>query len=158
MRMPLVRGFVHFAALLALGALAMAFGRWLREPSIGSLAALLIAVAVVAVCLRRLYGPAGPATLSLRKRRPAPDSRAEAPPPETAEAREPLWATPAAGIDLNRATAEELTALPGVGPVSGRRIVADREANGPFGSVEELARVDGFGPAKVRALGNLVRV
>ncbi|HET9495086.1 MAG TPA: ComEA family DNA-binding protein [Chloroflexia bacterium] len=56
-------------------------------------------------------------------------------------------------IDINRATAEELEALPGIGPVLARRIVEDREANGPYASVDDLERVNGIGKgivAKVR--------
>ena len=152
MIMPLVRGFVHFAALLAVGALAFAFGRWLRDPTLGSLFALLLAAVIVAVCLRRLYGPAGPAPV--RARADEPDAPvAVAPPVET---HEPLWSRP--GLDINAASVEELTTLPGVGAVSAARIVAEREANGPFASVDDLARVGGFGPAKVRALSDLVRV
>jgi competence protein ComEA len=56
-------------------------------------------------------------------------------------------------LDINRATAAELEALPGIGPVLARRIVEDREANGPFASVDDLDRVEGIGKgivAKVR--------
>jgi competence protein ComEA len=58
-----------------------------------------------------------------------------------------------ARIDINRATAEELEALPGIGPVLAKRIVEDREANGPFHTVDDLDRVKGIGEgilAKVR--------
>lgn len=55
-----------------------------------------------------------------------------------------------AQIDLNRADAEELERLPGIGPALAARIVADREQNGPFRSVDELDRVIGVGPATVR--------
>jgi competence protein ComEA len=56
-------------------------------------------------------------------------------------------------LDINRATAAELESLPGIGPVLAGRIVQDREANGPFSSVDELDRVEGIGKgivAKVR--------
>jgi competence protein ComEA len=50
-------------------------------------------------------------------------------------------------IDLDRAGARELERLPGVGPALARRIVADRDARGPFGSLEALDQVAGIGPA-----------
>jgi competence protein ComEA len=52
-------------------------------------------------------------------------------------------------IDLNAASAAELTLLPGIGPALAPRIVLDREARGPFASVEDLDRVPGIGPATV---------
>ena len=55
-------------------------------------------------------------------------------------------------VDLDRATAEEIDALPGVGPSLARRIVADREACGPFGSLDEFQRVAGVGPALAERL------
>lgn len=68
---------------------------------------------------------------------------------------------PAAGsgvgrVRLNSATAAELEALPGVGPVLAGRIVAHREAHGPFASVEDLLDVPGIGEAKLAALRDLV--
>lgn len=50
------------------------------------------------------------------------------------------------GLDLNRATEEELyTRLDGVGPVLAQRIVQDREDNGPFFYLLDLPRVPGLG-------------
>jgi competence protein ComEA len=69
----------------------------------------------------------------------------------------PATAASASGpVDLNRATAAELDVLPGVGPATAAAIVAEREQNGPFLSVDELARVRGIGPAKLDALAGLV--
>jgi competence protein ComEA len=59
---------------------------------------------------------------------------------------------PDARVDLNRAGAAELTLLPGIGPGLAARIVTDRDAAGPFGDVEELARVHRIGAATVRRL------
>jgi competence ComEA-like helix-hairpin-helix protein len=61
-----------------------------------------------------------------------------------------------APLNLNRATAVELERLPGIGPTLARRIVADREARGPFASVPAIARVAGVGPALVARLGDRV--
>lgn len=65
-----------------------------------------------------------------------------------------LLASPAAAapepIDVNTATAEELAAaMTGVGLKKARAIVADREENGPFPSIEDLVRVRGIGEATV---------
>ncbi|MCE9514805.1 MAG: ComEA family DNA-binding protein [Mycobacterium sp.] len=71
----------------------------------------------------------------------------------------PATSTAATGpVDLNAATAEQLDALPGVGPVTAAAIVAWRQANGPFGSVDQLADVDGIGPARLEKLRPLVTV
>lgn len=59
-------------------------------------------------------------------------------------------------VDLNTATAEELDALPGIGPSTAQKIVSDREANGPFATPEDLMRVSGIGAAKFEALKDLV--
>lgn len=55
-------------------------------------------------------------------------------------------------IDLNRATAADLDALPGVGPAVAARIIAYRTANGPFRSAEELLSVSGIGERTLERL------
>ena len=49
-------------------------------------------------------------------------------------------------IDVNRARAEDLEIVPGIGEKLALRIIADRDANGPFASVDDVARVKGIGP------------
>jgi competence protein ComEA len=61
-------------------------------------------------------------------------------------------------VDLNTATVEQLDGLPGVGPVTAAAIVAWRQAHGKFTSVDQLADVDGIGPARLEKLRALVRV
>ena len=56
------------------------------------------------------------------------------------------------GLDLNRATAEELDALPGIGPVLAGRILAHRARYGPFRAVDELRAVRGIGPRLLERL------
>ena len=65
---------------------------------------------------------------------------------------------PAGPVDLNTATAEQLEALPGVGPATSRAILAYRSSHGRFRSVTELLEVPGIGPAKLEALRPMVRV
>lgn len=48
-------------------------------------------------------------------------------------------------VNINYATVDELQTVSGIGEVTAKRIVEDREANGPFGSVDELTRVTGIG-------------
>src|SRR5689334_25283991 len=68
----------------------------------------------------------------------------------------PQLALPTSKIDVDIATADQLDALPGVGPVLARRIIADREHRGPFGSLANLRRVKGIGPALAARLDSLV--
>lgn len=55
-------------------------------------------------------------------------------------------------VNVNRADAAELEALPGIGAVLAERIVADRAANGPFAALADLERVSGIGPSLVARL------
>lgn len=55
-------------------------------------------------------------------------------------------------IDVNAADTRRLEELPGVGPATAAAIVADREASGPFASVDDLERVRGIGPATLERL------
>jgi competence protein ComEA len=61
-------------------------------------------------------------------------------------------------IELNKASAELLETLPGIGPVRAGDIVADRELNGPFLSIEQITRVQGIGPAILGEIRELVTV
>ena len=64
---------------------------------------------------------------------------------------------PARAIDINRADADELQRLPGIGPALAARIVAERRVR-PFASVDDLQRVQGIGAATVARLGSTVVV
>lgn len=68
-----------------------------------------------------------------------------------AESQEPR--TP---IDLDRASAAEIEALPGIGPALAERIVKDRDSAGTFGALEALCDVRGIGPAMAERLRPLV--
>ena len=75
--------------------------------------------------------------------------------------------TPAAGagaeekivkININTAGAEELAALPGIGPSYAKRIVDYREKNGPFKRVEDLLNVQGIGDKTLEKIREKVTV
>jgi competence ComEA-like helix-hairpin-helix protein len=59
-------------------------------------------------------------------------------------------------IDIDRATADEIDDLPGIGRVIAKRIIADRDSSGPFGCLKALETVKGIGPALARKLDSLV--
>ena len=61
-------------------------------------------------------------------------------------------------LDLNRATAGELEALPGIGAVLAQRVIAFRESAGRFRTVEDLREVKGIGAKKFGRLKSLVTV
>jgi competence protein ComEA len=103
--------------------------------------------------------PPAAAAVALAEQQRAVDSAAEA---RRARAARPASAAQQAGragsapgplINVNRASAAELEALPRIGPALAARIVADREANGPFSTVDALeSRVKGIGPALARTI------
>ena len=66
--------------------------------------------------------------------------------------------TAQAPVDINAATAEELDALPGVGPSTAAAIVAYRTEHQRFASIDELQEVRGIGPAKFEAMAAQVVV
>lgn len=78
--------------------------------------------------------------------------------PASAPGTEGSGSEAAGPLDLNSATAEQLDALPGLGPVTVAAILAWRQANGRFASVDQLGEVDGIGPARLEKLRPLVRV
>lgn len=70
----------------------------------------------------------------------------------------PAVGSPARMVDLNTATAADLQALPGIGPVLAGRIIAYRTRHGPFLRLEELLQVEGIGPRLLQHLRSLVIV
>ncbi|MCM1054838.1 MAG: helix-hairpin-helix domain-containing protein [Bacteroides sp.] len=74
-----------------------------------------------------------------------------------AEEKAPSGETPEL-ININTATAEELTALPGIGRTIADRIVEYREKNGGFDSTDELTKVNGIGESKLEAVRDMITV
>lgn len=69
------------------------------------------------------------------------------------------WAALAfAAMDINRATARELTSLQGIGPAKAQAIVEYRQKNGQFNSTKDLTKVKGIGPKIVEKLGSDITV
>jgi DNA uptake protein and related DNA-binding proteins len=59
-------------------------------------------------------------------------------------------------IDMDHASAEEIEQLPRIGLATARRIVANRDSLGPFGSLDGLRRVKGMGPASLTRLAPFI--
>jgi competence protein ComEA len=61
-------------------------------------------------------------------------------------------------ININRATAHQLDALDGIGPVIAQRIIDYRKINGSFLSIDDLQKVSGIGAAKFAQIKSKVRI
>jgi len=72
--------------------------------------------------------------------------------PTTAEAKQPQK------VNINRAEAWLLDALPGIGPGRAQAIIDYRQENGQFHHIDELTKIDGIGPAIFDNLKDLITV
>lgn len=61
-------------------------------------------------------------------------------------------------VNLNTADATQLETISGIGPATAEAIIAWRESNGPFTSIEQLLDVRGIGPAKFEAMRDAVTI
>jgi competence ComEA-like helix-hairpin-helix protein len=123
--------------------LGLAVGQWRRAHP--ELAARLEA-------FDRVPAPPTPTVDELPVARPA--RRAATPKPPAP----PKLVAPERPLDVNRASEEELRALPGIGAVLAARIVEARERDGPFASLDDVRRVRGLGRAKLDKLTAAIAV
>jgi competence protein ComEA len=61
-------------------------------------------------------------------------------------------------INIDTATQADLEMLPGIGPATAANIIAYREANGPFATIEAIMDVPGIGEGKFEAIRDLITV
>ena len=61
-------------------------------------------------------------------------------------------------INLNTADSAQLETISGIGPATAEAIIAWRDSNGPFTSVEQLLEVRGIGPAKFESMRDAVTI
>jgi len=61
-------------------------------------------------------------------------------------------------VDINSASQGELESLPGIGPVTAQKIIAYRQTQGPFASIEDIQKVSGIGPVTFEGLKDLITV
>lgn len=66
--------------------------------------------------------------------------------------------TSSALININSATIEELTSLPGIGEATANKIITYRKENGKFTSIEDLKNVPGIGNSKFEELKDLITI
>jgi competence ComEA-like helix-hairpin-helix protein len=110
--------------------------------------------------------PAPPASAAPAVAPPAPAAAATPEPvasPPPPPPRDPVAPAPprSAGdgrVNLNTASVDELMLLPGLGRRAAERIVAHREANGPFTSLDDLHGVEGFHDERIRRIADSAHV
>ena len=92
-----------------------------------------------------------------RKGEASAPTTASVSPPRTPR-RAPQAAAVQFPINLNTATAEQLEAIPGIGPVLAQRIIEYRQTHGRFQSVDELLEVRGIGSKRLESMRPYVTV
>lgn len=85
-------------------------------------------------------------------------SAAETAAAETALPELPSTVAPEASVNINTASAEELSTLPGIGEALAARIIAYREEHGAFENTEEIMSVSGIGAKTYAQLKDRITV
>jgi competence protein ComEA len=147
---PAERRALLFLAVAALLGASVRLARTRSEPEPEPAAQRALALQIAAVDSAR-------AAEAEKDRNPRKKSRkASETAPKPPNAPKPRQPTPIPIVDLDEAPIALIDSLPGIGPVIAERIVADRNQNGPFGSLEEFQRVKGIGPAMAQRLSPYV--
>jgi DNA uptake protein ComE-like DNA-binding protein len=128
------KALLFFSVVLVLGASSRAFRAFNSRSPVDARARSALETQIKAADSARRSG--------LRKPKREPKQKA---PPK-----------PAGPVDLDVASAKEIEGLRYIGPALAKRIVADRDSLGPFGSMEGFSRVKGVGPSMVAKLDSAV--
>ena len=118
--------------------------------------ALIAALALSAVSLMAQSSGATSGSSAPAKGSTATKSSTAASPAGSSKSTGKSSASSGSKLDINTATADQLKALPGIGDATAQKIIAYREQNGPFTSVEALDAIPGIGPARIADLKGLV--
>jgi competence ComEA-like helix-hairpin-helix protein len=128
------KALLFFAGVLALGAVTRAYGTLHSRSPTDARARSALELQIKAADSARHAGLRKPKREKARKSPPKPTGP----------------------VDLDIADVHEIEGLRHVGPTLARRIVADRDSFGPFGSLDGLLRVKGIGPSMVEKLDSSV--
>lgn len=61
-------------------------------------------------------------------------------------------------VNINKATATELTSVPGIGASTAQKIITYREENGKFQTIEDVKKVSGIGESKFESMKDFIAV
>lgn len=91
-----------------------------------------------------------PAQVAVKNEEPASNAK-------SFEKPEPAQASPdTIRININKASAEKLQQLPGIGPAYSKRIVEWRKEHGKFDRVEQLLEIRGIGPVRLKKIRSMI--